>query len=73
LAFLTLVRVDGVDLFYVADSTVGALGLAGCASLAEVGKNFVGHGDLHKVRVRFDVIGASGDQYFAAATLKQEI
>jgi len=60
LALLTLVRLDGVHLVDVADGTVGTLGFA---DLAKFGRNLVGHDDHH--RVRFDVVGASGDQHFA--------
>jgi hypothetical protein len=51
LAFQALVRVNGVDLFDVADGSVGALGFAGTASLAEFGEDFVSHDDLLKKRV----------------------
>jgi hypothetical protein len=46
LALLTLVRVDGKNLFNVADGLVWALSLASAAAVAQFGNDFVSHDAL---------------------------
>jgi hypothetical protein len=50
LAFLALVRVDGVNLFNVADGLVWAFRFAGTAAIAQIWNNFVSHDVLQKVK-----------------------